>query len=130
MTYAFLVVCKDISEIIRSERKRLSVCDLVNLPEGSGVDVQSILNIISLGKCSDEDFDTLSAKINEYDVVRKIGNDRVKFQGKVFVRVNTSNTCNSCFIQNHPDRSSKNLCSSFNNLFDGTCNNKQYRKVD
>jgi hypothetical protein len=126
--YAFLVVGKHSTDLMTSDKKRISVSDLINLPKDSNIDISSITNIISLGKCSQEELTTLVSKESNRTTISKYGENGVKFRGALYIRVNTQNTCDGCSLRNHPDRESLGLCTKFNNLFNGKCESKQYKR--
>ena len=79
-----------------------------------------------LGKTTEEELEEYNRYIKTVDseLPRLVGPTTVRYRGRNYARVNTTNTCNGCHIPRDAG-----LCQKFNQHFGGDCTEKQYHLI-
>lgn len=131
MKYCFLIITDRYSYPYLGERKKLSIKDIILIKDSNdptfSVNIYSIKNIISLGRCTEEEFELIRSKYY-IDPQKGVGNiTYYKYETYHLIQFK-ENSCDECDLK-ELKQTEKDICKKFNSINAGNCTAKGYKKL-
>lgn len=124
--YSFIIsLGTESSKIVTNQKRRISLKDIIRISKENNFSPDMVTNIMPLGKTTEDELDEYNKFVESVSFdTRLVSPNTVRYRGRNYARVNSTNTCNGCQIPRDAG-----LCQKFNRHFGVDCTEKQYHLI-